>query len=39
MARHEHIEAKLPYRVPLILAPVTSDKSLLTSIEERGRFT
>ena len=34
----EHIESTLPDRVPLILAPVTSGKSLLDSIEERGRF-
>ena len=34
----EHIERTLPDRVPLILAPVTSGKSLLDSIEERGRF-
>ena len=32
------IEATLPDGVPLILAPVTSGKSLLESIEERGRF-
>ena len=34
----EHIERTLPDRVPLILAPVTCGKSLLDSIEERGRF-
>ena len=34
----EHIESTLPHGVPLILAPVTSGKSLLDSIEERGRF-
>ena len=34
----EHIERTLPDCVPLILAPVTSGKSLLDSIEERGRF-
>ena len=34
----EHIESTLPHAVPLILAPVTSGKSLLDSIEERGRF-
>ena len=34
----EHIERTLPDRVPLMLAPVTSGKSLLASIEERGRF-
>ena len=34
----EHIESTLPDGVPLILAPVTSGKSLLDSIEERGRF-
>ena len=34
----EHIERTLSDRVPLILAPVTSGKSLLDSIEERGRF-
>ena len=33
-----HIENTLPDGVPLILAPVTSGKSLLDSIEERGRF-
>ncbi len=33
-----HIEATLPDGAPLILAPVTSGKSLLDSIEERGRF-
>ena len=34
----KHIERTLRDRVPLILAPVTSGKSLLDSIEERGRF-
>ena len=34
----EHIRATLPAGVPLILAPVTSGKTLLHSIEERGRF-
>lgn len=34
----EHIEATIPPRVPLILAPVTSGKTLLEGIEERGRF-
>ena len=34
----EHVENTLPDGVPLILAPVTSGKSLLDSIEERGRF-
>ena len=34
----EHIENTLPDGVPLILTPVTSGKSLLDSIEERGRF-
>ena len=34
----EHIEDTLPEDVPLILAPVSSGKSLLDSIEERGRF-
>ena len=38
MAGNEHIESTLPNGVPLILAPVTSGKSLLDSIEERGRF-
>ena len=32
------IRATLPAGVPLILAPVTSGKTLLHSIEERGRF-
>ena len=32
------IEATIPDGVPLILAPVTSGKSLLQSIEERGQF-
>ena len=34
----EHFEDTLPEGVPLILAPVSSGKSLLDSIEERGRF-
>ena len=34
----EHIQNTIPPGVPLILAPVTSGKSLLDSIEERGRF-
>ena len=34
----EHLEATLPAGVPLILARVTSGKTLLDSIEERGRF-
>ena len=34
----DHIEATRPSRVPLILAPVTSGKSLLDRIEDRGRF-
>ena len=37
-APFEHIESTLPNDVPLIFAPVTSGKSLLDSIEERGRF-
>ena len=34
----EHIQNTLPDGAPLILAPVASGKSLLASIEERGRF-
>ena len=34
----EHIETMLPASVPLIFAPVASGKTLLDSIEERGRF-
>ena len=34
----EHIEATLPSGMPLILTPVASGKTLLDSIEERGRF-
>ena len=34
----EHIEATLPKGLPLIFAPVASGKTLLDSIEERGRF-
>ena len=33
-----HIEATLPADVPLVMAPVSSGKSLLERIEERGRF-
>ena len=32
----EHIEATIPPRVPLILAPVASGKTLLERVEERG---
>ena len=34
----EHIEATLPEGVPLIFAPVTSGKSLLDRVEERGMW-
>ena len=34
----EHIENTIPDRVPLILAPTASGKSLLEHIEERGRL-
>ena len=34
----EHIEATLPAGVPLIFPPVASGKTLLDSIEKRGRF-
>ena len=34
----DFIRATLPLRMPLILAPVASGKTLLDSIEERGRF-
>ena len=34
----EHIRATLPDGAPLILARVASGKTLLDSIEERGRF-
>ena len=34
----EQIEATIPRGVPLILTPVASGKTLLESIEERGRF-
>ena len=34
----EHIEATLPDGVPLIFAPVSSGKSLLDQVEERGKF-
>ena len=33
-----HFEATLPAGVPLVMAPVSSGKSLLDRIEERGRF-
>ena len=33
-----HIQATLPAGVPLVMAPVSSGKSLLDRIEERGRF-
>ena len=33
-----HVEATIPEGVPLILAPVTSGKSLLDRIEERGKW-
>ena len=34
----EHIESTLPDGVPLIFAPVSSGKSLLNRVEERGMF-
>lgn len=34
----DHINATRPSRVPLVLAPVASGKSLLDRIEDRGRF-
>ena len=34
----DHIRATLPPGVPLILAPVTSGKSLLDRVEERGKW-
>ena len=34
----EHIGNTIPPGVPLVMAPVTSGKSLLERIEERGRF-
>ena len=34
----EHIEATLPDGVPLFFAPVSSGKSLLDQVEERGKF-
>ena len=34
----EHIEATLPAGVPLVMAPVSSGKSLLDGVEERGMF-
>ena len=34
----EHIQATLPDGVPLILAPVTSGKTLLDRVEERGMW-
>ena len=33
-----HIEATLPVGVPLVMAPVSSGKSLLDHVEERGKF-
>ena len=33
-----HIEATLPAGVPLVMAPVSSGKTLLDRIEERGKF-
>ena len=33
-----HVEATLPAGVPLIMAPVSSGKSLLDHVEERGKF-
>ena len=33
-----HIEATLPAEVPLLMAPVSSRKSLLDHVEERGKF-
>ena len=34
----EHIERTIPRGVPLILAPVTSGKTLLERVEDRGRW-
>ena len=34
----EHIERPIPRGVPLILAPVTSGKTLLERVEDRGRW-
>ena len=34
----EHVESTLPDGVPLIFAPVSSGKSLLDQVEERGKF-
>ena len=34
----EHIENTIPSGVPLIMAPVTSGKSLLEQVEERGMW-
>ena len=34
----EHIERTMPADVPLVLAPVTSGKTLIERIEERGMF-
>ena len=34
----EHIRATLPARVPLILAPIASGKTLLDRVEERGKW-
>ena len=34
----DHIERTIPQGVPLILAPVTSGKTLLERVEDRGRW-
>ena len=34
----EHIESTLPDGVPLLFAPISSGKSLLDCVEERGKF-
>ena len=34
----EHVEATLPPGVPLVFAPVSSGKTLLDRVEERGMF-
>ena len=34
----EHIEVTLPADVPLVMAPVSSGKTLLDRVEERGMF-
>ena len=34
----EHIKNTIPPSVPLIMAPITSGKTLLERIEEQGRF-